>query len=129
MKAESYHRYLMTKNWKAIRTTVRRRSRGWCERCKVQRYDHIHHLTYDRVGHELKEDLIAVCMWCHEYLHGKSKEDPAAVIYTPEELKILRARVVLKEKKEYPGNDEFCTNMGITTGQLKELGQRRAVSL
>lgn len=79
-----------SEQWSKIRTKVRRRARGYCERCKVGKREDIHHLTYERLGHERLDDLIAVCGPCHEWLHGKRSADPAATTYTPEETRILR---------------------------------------
>lgn len=31
--------------------------------------DDLHHRSYDRLGHELDEDLVALCRGCHEELH------------------------------------------------------------
>ena len=38
--------------------------------------DAVHHLTYERMGAELLEDLMAICDPCHEFLSGKSEDDP-----------------------------------------------------
>ena len=89
-RSSEYRQYLRSDQWKQMRTKVRRRSRGWCERCKVGRRADIHHLTYERLGHEELTDLIAVCRPCHEWLHGKRSMDPAATTYTAEEIRIIR---------------------------------------
>ena len=36
----------------------------------------VHHVTYERVGHELLDDLRGVCNGCHEFLSGVSDRDP-----------------------------------------------------
>ncbi|MFA5636906.1 MAG: HNH endonuclease [Anaerovoracaceae bacterium] len=79
MTPSEYKAYLQSDEWKRIRTRIRRRARGRCERCGVNVRDDIHHTTYERVGDERLEDLVAVCRHCHRYLHGKSDYDPAAV--------------------------------------------------
>ena len=86
----TYSEYLESDHWRWIRAKIRRRARGWCERCKVNRRDDIHHLTYERVGHELLTDLIGVCSYCHEYIHGNRVIDPAATVYAPEEIRLIR---------------------------------------
>lgn len=30
----------------------------------------LHHLTYERLGHELPEDIVAVCRPCHDLIHS-----------------------------------------------------------
>ena len=88
--SDSYKDYLDSDEWKKLRTRVRRRARGWCERCKVGPRADIHHLTYERLGNERLDDLVAVCRECHEYLHGRRAQDPAAVAYTERETKDVR---------------------------------------
>lgn len=74
-----YKAYLQSDEWKRIRTRIRRRARGRCERCGVNVRDDIHHKTYERVGNEDLKDLIAVCRPCHRCIHGKSEYDPLPV--------------------------------------------------
>lgn len=90
MNGLEYSQYLDSDAWKQRRTHVRRRSRGWCERCKVGRIADVHHLTYERVGNEDASDLIAVCRPCHEYLHGLRDADPAATKFTKQEAACVR---------------------------------------
>ena len=80
MNKTAYKRYLRTQNWQKLRFEVLKRSGGKCERCGYQPWKpnglQIHHLTYDRVGHESLEDLIAICPRCHMEIHkitGKRK--------------------------------------------------------
>lgn len=76
-----YQRYLASREWAVLREEVRRRSRNRCESCFLLPQQAVHHLTYERIGHENINDLMAVCNPCHEYLSGKSNEDPSS-IYT-----------------------------------------------
>ena len=85
-----YRNYLASDHWRKLRTRVRRRARGWCERCKVGKRSDIHHLTYERLGAEKLEDLVAVCSYCHEFLHGKRTKDPAAAVYSEQEAEFIR---------------------------------------
>lgn len=71
-----YQRYLASREWALLREQVRERSGNKCERCGGP-YQSTHHLTYERIGHELLEDLQAVCNPCHEFLSGKRDDDPA----------------------------------------------------
>lgn len=85
-----YKEYLASDEWKAKRTKVRRRARGWCERCKVRRRVDVHHLSYAHLGNEPLTDLVAVCRECHKFLHGQRETDPASLHYTKEEVAIAR---------------------------------------
>lgn len=86
----NYDEYPRSAAWKRVRERVRRRARGWCERCKVGKRADVHHLSYERLGNELPEDLVAVCRPCHEFLHGVHSKDPAAETYTKDEVRMVR---------------------------------------
>lgn len=67
--------------WKQLRAAARKRANGCCERCGVRgenRYGNpdnilsLHHTTYERLGHELLEDVILICARCHDGEHGNS---------------------------------------------------------
>lgn len=59
--------------WREKRRAVMKRCRYQCEGCHKQRARHVHHLTYDRLGHELLEDLQALCHECHAAVHPHRK--------------------------------------------------------
>lgn len=77
-----YKRYLASREWALLREAIKKRSGGWCERCMGNDEDGpremaaTHHLTYERIGHERLEDLLATCGPCHEFLSGKTSGDP-----------------------------------------------------
>jgi hypothetical protein len=76
---EKYQAYLCSREWGLLRESVRKRSGGKCERCLVNDMDHVHHLTYERKYEERLNDLQALCRACHEFTHGRSHRDPAAL--------------------------------------------------
>jgi len=47
------------------RIDVESRDAGLCVFCK-QPFDHLHHLTYERMNHELPGDLVSLCRLCHD---------------------------------------------------------------
>jgi hypothetical protein len=49
---------------------LRLRCRDKCELCGEQPGSQMHHKTYERFGRELPEDLVLICRWCHESIHG-----------------------------------------------------------
>lgn len=71
-----YPCYLASREWAKRKEAIREQSYGFCERCAVGQYQSTHHLTYANIGHEPLEDLLAVCNPCHEFLSGKSNNDP-----------------------------------------------------
>ena len=71
-----YKRYLASREWATLREAVRKRAGNACERCDILPMQVVHHLTYERIGHERLEDLQAICKPCHEYESGKCPYDP-----------------------------------------------------
>lgn len=70
MVAIDYKAYLASPAWRARRLDVIRRSGGICERCHDWPVVNVHHLSYERLGCELPDDLLGVCTKCHRNLHG-----------------------------------------------------------
>jgi 5-methylcytosine-specific restriction endonuclease McrA len=61
-------------SWHGIRERALKRA-GWCcQECGINRYQagvlEVHHLTYDRLGAELDEDLRVLCRKCHYDVHN-----------------------------------------------------------
>lgn len=73
---EKYNAYLCSREWNVKKEAVHERSGGWCERCRVNRAEQVHHLTYSRKFSEPLEDLLHLCRGCHKFISGKSDEDP-----------------------------------------------------
>jgi hypothetical protein len=76
MTKEDRFKYYASREWAVLKEAVKERSGGHCERCKVGLHESTHHLTYERFGCELLEDLQGVCGPCHEFLSGKTNYDP-----------------------------------------------------
>lgn len=72
-----YNSYLQSDQWKQRARACYERAAWKCELCgmPVSQTHSIqaHHLTYERVGHELPQDLIALCKTCHQRQHPQKK--------------------------------------------------------
>ena len=66
-----YRGYLESRMWLKKRAFILNRSEGKCERCGKKAV-HVHHKTYERIGYELPEDLMALCKSCHGKEHGEN---------------------------------------------------------
>lgn len=64
-----YNHYLQSDAWKQKRLAVLHRAKQWCERCEQAQAVQAHHITYERIFNERLDDLMAVCVRCHEILH------------------------------------------------------------
>lgn len=67
-----YNAHISSPEWKRICALVRQRARNMCEGCGISAAQHVHHTTYEHLGNELLFELLAVCIPCHERIHGRS---------------------------------------------------------
>ena len=66
-----YQAYLSSDSWRVRREATIQNANGVCECCEYFPANQAHHITYERIGHELPSDLMAVCSFCHGLIHGK----------------------------------------------------------
>ncbi len=66
-----YEVYLASPEWKAKSIAAKERAGNRCQLCNSRGPLDTHHRTYERLGNELSEDLIALCRKCHSKFHGK----------------------------------------------------------
>ncbi len=77
-----YDTYLLSDEWKQRRTKVLARCRGTCEKCRKRRAVHVHHISYDHFGNEPLEDLLGLCLRCHQQEHPD--REVTGVVGTPQ---------------------------------------------
>lgn len=69
-----YKKHLQSSYWRDLKERALRRSNRMCERCGwriLGPYQaHLHHKTYERLGHEDLGDVELLCITCHEDEHG-----------------------------------------------------------
>jgi hypothetical protein len=65
-----YNRYLASSAWQEIRAAALARDGHACRGCSAPAAQ-VHHLTYARVGYEHLDDLLSVCVSCHEEIHRR----------------------------------------------------------
>lgn len=57
----TYEAYLRSKHWQRLRVAWQRSGRPYrCAMCDSPRFD-LHHITYERIGHESLDDLVPLC--------------------------------------------------------------------
>lgn len=67
-----YHQYLRSPEWRVKRAECLNQAKHRCQLCgRTNRALEAHHNTYERLGHELPSDLIALCQECHRRYHQK----------------------------------------------------------
>lgn len=64
-----YALYLKSEKWQRKKNQYWRSHKRVCRSCGSTEELHLHHATYDRLGDERLEDLVPLCIACHESLH------------------------------------------------------------
>ncbi len=65
-----YDEYLKTEHWQYTRRKVLADRGHQCEKCRKRGGElNVHHLTYERLGEEMPEDLQVLCRECHRWVH------------------------------------------------------------
>jgi hypothetical protein len=64
-----YKEYLNSDAWRQTRERALARDQYTCQHCG-DRASEVHHLTYERMGHENLSDLVCLCTGCHAAEHG-----------------------------------------------------------
>jgi len=77
LRAMPHADYLRTIHWRVIRRQAIYRAGFICQHCRTQS-DHLqgHHVTYERLGNEWPDDVVAICSTCHAALHGITDPTP-----------------------------------------------------
>ena len=70
------HVNMANPKWRSLRERVFKRAGGICEGCGLRAASQVHHLTYEHLGDEFLWELQAVCIPCHERVHGDQGPSP-----------------------------------------------------
>lgn len=60
-----YKDYMRSYAWVQRKRRLYAKRGRVCEMCGAASYLEVHHKNYDRLGHELDDDLLIVCVDCH----------------------------------------------------------------
>lgn len=70
MSSSNYQAYLSSKHWREFRELALNHYGHSCKKCGVEvKSPDVHHLTYERRGCELLEDVTILCRKCHREEH------------------------------------------------------------
>jgi 5-methylcytosine-specific restriction endonuclease McrA len=76
-RRQAYNAYMNSSAWAVVRKKTLERDGNRCVDCASTTVLHVHHLHYKTFGHEIGDELVTVCYWCHERRHGrKFKKQP-----------------------------------------------------
>ncbi len=78
-RPEGYDKYLKSAQWRNICALLKKQTRHLCQKCgKPSPSLSVHHLTYDRFGHERMSDLQVLCTRCHDEADEKREAEVRA---------------------------------------------------
>ena len=72
-----YEEYILSKEWQVKRQFLLIEHGGKCALCPRDYEVQVHHLNYKHLGCERKEDVIVLCVRCHNDLHYALRRFPA----------------------------------------------------
>jgi hypothetical protein len=70
----AYGRYINSPAWRARRRRFLDRYGEHCRACGSTDRVQVHHKTYDHLGAELDEELVALCEACHSNVHKLERD-------------------------------------------------------
>ena len=75
-RRQAYNDYLKSDDWQHVRKIKLQFADHLCEQCRRPASPgnplDLHHLTYERFGHENLTDLRVLCRQCHQTVHGRT---------------------------------------------------------
>lgn len=101
-KTMPYAEYLRLPWWDFIHDRTIKRAKGTCELCGQHEAREAHHTTYERIGQERPEDMVALCRRCHQHITDNgldklSRRDllnrRREIMYSPEFQRAKRGRL------------------------------------
>ena len=102
-KTLPYREYLGLPWWGFVHDRAIKRARGVCELCQQAEAREAHHTTYERVGEEKPDDMVALCRRCHQHVTANGLDRlprrdllrrRREIMYSPEFQKAERGRLV-----------------------------------
>lgn len=93
LEFKSYAEYLQSDLWKQKKATALSFIGNCCKICRSKKSINVHHISYDRIGKELIEDLSILCRSCHKMVHALVQLDPKQYNIQNCEAKILNMTV------------------------------------
>lgn len=67
-----YQKYLDSPEWAERRKYKLEQTGHRCQGCGDDERLEVHHLSYQRFGHERPEELMVLCHLCHMHEHGRT---------------------------------------------------------
>ena len=84
-RSTEYVAYLASAAWRERKERALASAAACCWCCRAlptERRLDLHHMTYERLGHEQYGDLVLLCRKCHEAVHARRKQYPTTVAAT-----------------------------------------------
>lgn len=87
-----YNTYILSPEWQSVRRSRLRTDNYTCQECYRKHDLQVHHLTYKRLGDERIEDLITLCVRCHN-----NAEELKAQVEIGEKAVLRQTKITQKE--------------------------------
>ncbi len=97
-----YTEYINSRKWFSFRMKYIKKYGEICQICRIRNGQHLHHMTYRRLGNELDKDVLFLCIECHHDIHHGEKGDKT----TKEKQLLINYEWVKKKYNSYHGDGE-----------------------
>ncbi len=97
----AYEKYIQSPEWRIRADMAKYRAGFLCQSCGKTSDLQAHHRTYERLGHELPDDIEVLCSECHKARHGK-------LLYEHKPIeRLLRAHAIVPRREMRPGSNPW----------------------
>lgn len=98
-----YEEYIHSPGWRRKRADYFSSGRPrHCQGCMDRdiKSVHLHHKTYERLGHEDLDDLVAVCQNCHQMIHDRYDLGDGISLWDATELVLEKLRAIRPQRSK-----------------------------
>lgn len=120
-----YSKYLKTKYWKEVKSTIHDIVGSKCEICGNDSNINVHHLNYDNRGAETLNNLVCICGKCHAAIHKNRKGMFIKEMNNREQFEI-QSEIVTKIKETFT-NEDYLRILPLTQRGMWEIGQLQSL--
>jgi hypothetical protein len=117
---ERYNRYINSPAWSDRKRAYFSTYARVCAFCGTTDDIHLHHHTYDRMGRELDEDLVPLCVSCHDAVHDYHRSNRVTLTVATRVVAQGRA-VIVKRRSDKRAKDRERRRRKRTTADEKRL--------
>ena len=112
-RPQAYYEYIDSAEWQRVRERRIELGKRHCAVCTTCDGLQVHHLTYERFGHENMNDLLPLCAFHHDVVEELKKSDKLPTSGSVIHLLVETIREILKWELEHQREMKLCAERRI----------------